>query len=193
MKEADTRTQILDIAQELIQRHGLNGMSFQDISDTVGVRKASIHHHFATKTEMVNTLLGRYQEDFRGAVAQVLRSRGLARTKLNRYFGLFIKTLQAAEHDKSCLCGMLAAEISSLDNEGVNLIRQFLRSNVDQIREIIKEGVQDGSLSDLGDVTTTAEMVLATLEGGLLIARCDGGPEQLAAMFKRLLSVLSSE
>jgi len=189
----NTRTKILDVAQELIQRRGLNSMSFQDISNAVGVRKASVHHHFASKTEMVNALLARYQEDFKGAVAQVLRSRGSGRTKLNRYFGLFVKTLQAGQQDKSCLCGMLAAEMLSLDDEGIDLVRQFLRSNTEQIRQIIEEGVQDESLSSQQDVTVTAEMVLATLEGGLLIARCDGGPKRLAAMLKQLLSLLSNE
>lgn len=50
MKEVDTKTQILDVAQDLIQRLGVNGMSYQDISEVVGIRKASIHTHFPKKT-----------------------------------------------------------------------------------------------------------------------------------------------
>jgi len=47
-KQTDIRTRILDIAQDLIQRRGLNAMSFKDLGDAVGIRKSSVHHHFAT-------------------------------------------------------------------------------------------------------------------------------------------------
>jgi len=35
MNGKDTRTHIMDVAQDLIQRRGVNGMSFKDISDAV--------------------------------------------------------------------------------------------------------------------------------------------------------------
>ena len=68
----DTRARILDVAQDLIQRRGLNAMSFQDLSDAVGIRKPSVHHHFATKAEMVRALLERYQLEFAEIVRKVL-------------------------------------------------------------------------------------------------------------------------
>ena len=55
----DTRTRILDVAEELIQRVGLNAMSYKHISDVVGIRKASIHHHFPKKENLVDELLNR--------------------------------------------------------------------------------------------------------------------------------------
>lgn len=57
----DTRTKILDAAQDLIQRVGVNAMSYKHISDTVGIRKASIHHHFPKKENLVDELLKRCQ------------------------------------------------------------------------------------------------------------------------------------
>lgn len=187
----DTKTLILDAAQDLIQRHGLNAMSFQDLSDAVGIRKASVHYHFPSKAEMVNALLARYQADFDKVVNAIVGSRAGGKTKLKRYFGLFVDTLAAGKHEKSCLCGMLVAEMLSLDEDGLKLVRKFLRGNVVSIREMIRTGIEDGSLSDRGDAAGTAEMVLATLEGGLLLARCDGGPKRLADVVGRLLSFLS--
>jgi TetR/AcrR family transcriptional regulator, transcriptional repressor for nem operon len=43
MSETDTRTLILDAAQDLIQRLGANAVSYQHLSEAVGIRKASIH------------------------------------------------------------------------------------------------------------------------------------------------------
>lgn len=50
----DTRDKILDVADDLVQRVGLNAMSYTHISDAVGIRKASIHHHFPRKEDLVN-------------------------------------------------------------------------------------------------------------------------------------------
>ncbi len=38
---SDTRTKILNVADDLVQRVGLNAMSYKHISDAVGIRKAS--------------------------------------------------------------------------------------------------------------------------------------------------------
>ena len=45
-EKASVATQILDAAQRMVQTRGYNGFSYADISDEVGLRKASIHHYF---------------------------------------------------------------------------------------------------------------------------------------------------
>ena len=183
----DTRTRILDAAQEMIQRRGLNAMSFQDLSDAVGIRKPSVHHHFASKSDMVIALLDRYQEEFQRVVDGVVNSRVTGRTKLKRYCDLFLSTLQQGKQDKSCLCGMLVAEMYSLNDEGVDRVRAFFQSNVDAIQRMLNQGTEDGSLNGKG----TPDIVLATLEGGLMTARCDGGPKRFAKMIDGLMRLLS--
>ena len=61
----------MDVAQDLIQRRGVNGMSFQDISDAVEIRKASIHHHFASKQDLVEALVTRYRADFGALLTEI--------------------------------------------------------------------------------------------------------------------------
>lgn len=68
MKQTDTKTQILDVAQDLIQRLGVNGMSYQDISQGVGIRKASIHTHYPKKDDLLPALLDRYSDRFLRAI-----------------------------------------------------------------------------------------------------------------------------
>ena len=68
MKQPDTKTAILDAAQDLIQRVGANAMSYQHISEAVGIRKASIHHHFPSKETLLEELIGRYSRQFLGLV-----------------------------------------------------------------------------------------------------------------------------
>ena len=57
----DTRTKILDVAEELIQRVNVNAMNYKHSSDAVGIRKASIHYHFPKKDDLADELLRRCQ------------------------------------------------------------------------------------------------------------------------------------
>ena len=183
----DTRERILNAAQDFIQRQGLNAMSFQDLSEAVGIRKASVHHHFATKADMVNALLDRYQVDFRTVVEAIVASRVSGKTKLKRYCDLFLSTLEQGNNDKGCLCGMLVAEMYSLNAEGIRRVQAFFQSNVDAIQTILAQGAEDGSLNGKG----SPDVVLSTLEGGLLTARCEGGPKRFAEMINGLMRMLS--
>ena len=191
MISKDTRTNIMDVAQDLIQRRGVNGMSFQDISDAVKIRKASIHHHFASKQDLVEALLVRYRAEFGVLLTEILDSRAKAKGKLLRYGALFEGTLQAGNQDKSCLCGMLAAEVFSLDDGPAHSVKGFMQDNVKFLTKVLKEGKKDGSLAIRGNVEDSASMILAAFEGGLLVARADGGPEQLSAIIRNLVSLLT--
>ena len=193
MVSKDTRTNIMDVAQDLIQRRGVNGMSFQDISDAVKIRKASIHHHFASKQDLVEALLTRYRAEFGSLLTGILASRAKARGKLQRYGELFEGTLQADNQDKSCLCGMLAAEVFSLDEGPVRSVKGFMQDNVTFLTKVLNEGKEDGSLVVRGRVEDVASMVLAAFEGGLLVARSDGGPDQLSAIIRNLVSLLATK
>jgi len=53
VKDRATRKRILDIAEKLILTRGYNGFSYQDISETIGIRKASIHYHYPLKENLV--------------------------------------------------------------------------------------------------------------------------------------------
>ncbi|MCP5910237.1 TetR/AcrR family transcriptional regulator, partial [Klebsiella pneumoniae] len=48
------------MAQSLVVAGGYNGFSYADIAVSIGIRKASIHHHFPTKADLVASLIDRY-------------------------------------------------------------------------------------------------------------------------------------
>ena len=57
----DTRQKILDSARELFNVHGYNGVSLQDIADTVGISKGNLTYHFSKKEEIMEELLSESQ------------------------------------------------------------------------------------------------------------------------------------
>lgn len=190
MKPTDTKTMILDTAQELIQRLGVNGMSYQDISQVVGIRKASIHTHFPTKDDLVATLLDRYNAYFLRLVDNIIAATDLADIKLRRYCGLFEATLNSGAQDKACLCGMLGAELATLKSPLVERIRTFYQDNEARLATILTEGREAGIFQFKGDVQATATLIFSLLEGGILIARARGGPQQFHAVIEQLMELV---
>lgn len=183
----DTRTAILDAAQELIQTHGANGMSYQSISRLVKIRKASIHYHFPSKDRLIEEVIRRYSKEFLALVDGILGSADSAPAKLRRYIGLFETTLRSGAGRKVCLCGMLGAELASLGNPAVSLLRRFYRDNAKRLARILEDGRKTRTLQFEGDPEAMGELIFSFLEGAMPVARADGGVKGFSRLTGQLL------
>lgn len=193
MSQSDTRTRILDVAQELVQRLGVNAMSYQHISNAVGIRKASIHHHFPTKEDLITALLNRYNANFLGLVDDIVTAPIDGKTKLLRYVGLFEATLFDSSGEKACLCGMIGAELATLGCPSVELVRWFYQENERRLTQILVQGREEHIFRFKGDAGQVAKMTFALLEGGVLIARSRDCNAYFADVRDGLLKLLLDE
>ena len=64
MVAQDTKSALLAEAEVLIRTQGYAAFSYADLSERVGIRKASIHHHFPTKELLGAALIDAYLERF---------------------------------------------------------------------------------------------------------------------------------
>src|ERR1700687_3339714 len=81
------REEILDAAAELFTNQGYASTSTRRIADAVGVRQASLYHHFATKDDILDALLtGTVDEPLRLA-AELLDEEGPAAPRLHALVG----------------------------------------------------------------------------------------------------------
>ncbi|MBG6220995.1 MULTISPECIES: TetR/AcrR family transcriptional regulator [unclassified Janthinobacterium] len=181
---------IADAAQVLVQQVGYNGFSFEHISQLVGMRKASIHHHFASKVDLGVTVAQRYTHQFDGALRQILTAVKPATQRLQAYADLFETTFMNDHH--LCVCGMLGAESNSLD-AAVNLeVRHFFQLNVAWLTDVIQDGLASGSLKSAQGAPVLAETLLSLLEGAMLVGRSlksPLGPRRISDVFLSSLIV----
>lgn len=195
--ERDTRTdmtarrtadQILDVAEGLAQTRGFNGFSYADISEALGITKASLHYHFRTKADLGKRLILRYREDFTSALAAIDASGAAPSERLERYADLFAGVLAGR---RICLCGMLAAEHLTLPTPMREEIRAFFEFNERWLIGVLAEGRADGTLRFAGDPAATATLVLGALEGAMLVAHSYGDPTRFEQAARRLLDELA--
>src|SRR5215471_6199483 len=119
----ETRERILEVAQELVQTMGANAMSYQHISDAIGIRKASIHHHFPTKEGLIEALIERYSTRFFELLDGIEGSKKNGAGKLRDYVGLYAATLEQGDHEKACPMVMLGAEVFTLSTIAAERVR----------------------------------------------------------------------
>lgn len=164
----DTREHILQTAQRLVQQRGFNGFSYADIAEEVGVRKASLHHYFPTKTDLGMALV----EGFSAAVGDALDGIGKsgkpADEKLRSYVALFRGALKA---DRMCLCGMLSSEALTLDAVMLPNLKRFFVRNTEWLTEVMVEGKSQHLFALSGTAADHARVFLSAMQGALLIAR----------------------
>ena len=122
----DTADHILDLAERLVQTRGFNGFSYADIATELGVTKASLHYHFPTKAQLGYHLINRYGEVFARSLAEIDATRDVDTVeKLRSYVNLYSQVLR---DNRMCLCGMLAADYTTLPEPMKSAVTQFFES-----------------------------------------------------------------
>lgn len=187
MKQTNTKNLILDVAQDLIQRLGVNAMSYQDISERVGIKKASVHTHFPKKNDLLVALLDRFRDRFSRTVDGILASSDPPEVKLRRYCEVFEATLSSGDRDKACLCGILGAELATLNDSILERVRGFYEFNEKTLIILLNEGRQKGSFRFSGEVEAMASLIFGLLEGGMLVARVQGGVTKFHQVIEQLM------
>jgi TetR/AcrR family transcriptional repressor of nem operon len=177
---SETRERIVQAARRLAQQRGFNAFSYADISDAVGIRKASIHHHFASKEDLELELVSRYLQEFLDRLAVISQTREKAAERLRSYGALYLGTL---DEGGICLCGMMASDIGALAPTLRVPLRAFFEDQAGWLAWVLQSGREAGELAFAANPSQQALTVLATLEGGLLVAHA----LQDRAVFESLL------
>src|SRR2546430_4070710 len=156
----DTATRILDVAERLAQVRGFNGFSYADIAAELGITKAALHYHFATKADLGEALISRYAARFGEALVAIDAAAAAAPAKLQGYAELYAGVLR---NQRMCLCGMLAAEYPTLPGAMQAFVVSFFDQNEAWLQDVLEQGRGDGSLHFSGSARDIARMIISCL------------------------------
>ena len=168
----DTRSKILDVADDLVQRVGLNAMSYKHISDTVGIRKASIHHYFPKKENLVDELLERCEISYGDKYRQIVDGNGLAPEKLRKLADVFKDGLSKK---KICLVGSISTNSNTLPDNSYHILQNTIKNTVSIFSTVFNQGRREKSLTFTGTAEEAAFAYFSLLLGVQLLARSHGG------------------
>ena len=183
----ETRTKILNSAQRLIQTRSFEGFSFQDIADEVGIRKASLYHHFNSKDAVAIAVLKRGADWVTG---QLDATKELAPPeRLERYFDLFHDLHGKAE--RMCPGGSFASVFGAVSPAVQRALHAFTKMHLDWLEGVVREGAALGAF-EIGEQAPrdVALQIFSSVQGALLTGRLTADPGVLDAVATELRTYL---
>ena len=185
---AETAEQILDLAETLIQTRGYSAFSYQDIADSLGIRKASIHYHFPSKTDLGIAVVDRYVARFAAGLATISADPSQsAMAMLDYYVEPYVGF--AKTPDRICLCGALSGEILALPPDLRTRVDGFFRTHQDWLAGILKRGAARGEFTLGAPPAKVTRFIFSALQGALLVKRTTGD----AAQFRDVITVMKAQ
>ena len=187
---SSTPDAILTCARSLIVGGGYNGFSYADIAKVVGIRKASIHHHFPSKVDLVRALVARYREEAEAGMVYLERQTSDPLEQLQSYVGYWRSCITSAGAP-FCICALLATEIPALPEEVGLEVRAHFRSLSAWLTSVLERGARTGQLRLTATPRAEAETFMATVHGAMLSARAYGDPAMFGVVTGPLLDRLT--
>ena len=141
----------------------------------------------AIKHDLVAEVLLRYRLDFAQRV-DALGAIASTPDRLVAYAGLFT---EVAAQGRMCLCGMSAAEWSSIGDAGQDEVSAFLSEQRAWLTATLSDGLKQGVFPDDLEPVALAEVMLVALEGALLLARAGDHVPDATTIMKHLLRTIT--
>ncbi|WP_024575373.1 MULTISPECIES: TetR/AcrR family transcriptional regulator [unclassified Afipia] len=162
---SNSREAILAAAKQTAQAHGYGGLNFRELADEVGIKAASIYHHFPSKADLAAAVAKRYWQDSAAALEALLAESPDPLSCLRQYPDTFRKALE--NNNRMCLCSFMAAEYDDLPEAVRKEIQTFTDVNVAWLNRVLSAaGVARANESE-----QRARAIFAAIAGAQLIAR----------------------
>lgn len=185
------RVEILAAAAELIHTRGVHGTSVEDVLNAAGAGKSQLYHYFGGKKGLVRAVLQHQAEKiFTAQEPHLARLDSLE--GIEAWFAAILDHHRSQGFVGGCPIGSLAAEMADQDE----VLRSELVAAFRVWEKRLEEGLSAmkarGELDAGADPESLARFVVATQQGGILLATAQRSVEPLAAALDHALAHLRS-
>ena len=187
---SNTREQIIDTALQLLMQRGMNGFSYRDISEPLGIKNAAVHYHFPSKAKLIKSLIRESHQALRKGTAEFMAYGGAARPQLE---GLFEFTLKQCECGRPvCVAGALSVDFEELSSGTKEALNRFMMDTLAWFTKVLETGREQGEFQFNGCARNKAISIMAMIQGARQFARIHG-PAALECTFKQIRTDLGIE
>jgi AcrR family transcriptional regulator len=181
----NTSERLIEATRELLWERGYVGTSPKAIQQLAGAGQGSMYHHFAGKPDLALAAVRRTADEMRTAAAASLDGPGTAYERIAGYL------LRERDVLRGCPVGRLTMDPDVLADDR---LREPVDATLDWLRgllaSIVEEGRARGELSPALVPADIAATIVATVQGGYVLARASGSPAAFDAGVRGLLALL---
>lgn len=151
-----TRENIIDKADQFIRDKGYNAFSFKDISNDIGIKTASIHYHFPSKSDLGVATIKEHI-----ARAEDLQRRVANESPLVKLEAFLAIHTQIKKENKVCIVGSLSTDLNTLDKSIKTELQEFAQIVIDWLTKVLLEGKEQG-IFDFDMLPRTKALMIIT-------------------------------
>ncbi len=165
MKRSDlTEKKIIEAALYLFVRYGYHGTTIDDITRRVGLTKGALYSHFSGKGELLLRIIDQYKIEFLDVMmAHVKAYPGNALAKLHQVIS-FNSQFALDHQDLVVFLTFLTNELK-VDVAFESSLKKVYGVYRSFIRQLIKQGIQEGSFCETLDPDLAALSFIAMVDG----------------------------
>lgn len=179
---------LLECAAAWFHRHGFHGASLADIAGELGLSKTAVYRYASNKSEILYTLHLRSLHAARAARDTAVRDGVNGADRLARLVDNFVRAMTS-----SITCTFFLLEPGTLEPEQDRTVRQARRWLEYDLRELVAQGVADGSIAPCDPKVVV--MFIVGAQNWIASWYRSGGPwtgdevaQAYATMVRRLIS-----
>ena len=188
---SDKAREIVACTKALLAVGGYHSFSYADISAAVHISKPSIHHHFPSKAELVQTVVAVYREEARVGITKLNQHARGPLEQLKGYTNFWATCLR--NRDTSfCVCAMLATELPTLPSQVATEVRGHFADLTEWVTKVLTLGAAEAVFILQGSARTEALALIATVHGAMLSARAHDDPDVFAEILRPVLRRLTT-
>jgi AcrR family transcriptional regulator len=192
-KAQATKARIVAQAATLFNQQGYAGMSMSALMLATGLQKGGLYNHFSSKDELAlaafDYAVEQIQQRFRGA----LKGKRDAGSRLIAILSVYDDLL--ADPVLSGGCPILNTAIESDDTHPA--LRQRAQQATDQwqhlLRRILAAGIQRGEIHPDLEIESAITILIATLEGAIMLTKLYGQPIYLQQALAHLKAYVQQQ
>jgi AcrR family transcriptional regulator len=165
-----TRQRILDAACDLVFERGALAVTLHEILAATGTSKSQLYHYFADRSDLIRAVVARQGERVLDLQRPVLGAVD-GWEALGRWRDFVVDVVEGLSCRGGCPVGSLADELAELDEQArIEAASVFERWHA-LLADALRAMVAAGQLQPEADLDRLALATLASLEGGLLLAK----------------------
>jgi AcrR family transcriptional regulator len=153
-----TPERILEVTEDVLRRFGLAKATVVDVARALDVSHGSVYRHFPSKASLREAVAKRWLDRVNAPLQKIAESAGPAPAKLERW----LRAMIAIKHKKVADDPEMFATYLALAQEACKVVRAHKDGLVDQIAQILSEGVKQGAFQVTDTKATARALFEAT-------------------------------
>ncbi|CAL9360467.1 TetR/AcrR family transcriptional regulator [Streptomyces sp. enrichment culture] len=181
-----TSERLIESTRELLWERGYVGTSPRAILERAEAGQGSMYHHFKGKPDLALAAIRRTAEEMRATAAAVLAGPGSPYERIEAYL------LRERDVLRGCPVGRLTMDPDVISDDALRApVDETLDWLREEIAQLVEDGREQGEFAPSLNGEEIAAAVVATVQGGYVLARASGSAASFDAGVRGLLSLLS--